>query len=228
MSLRAEFDATSPDLILGPTLQAMPSVELTIERQYALDSVRPITFCWARCSDRDRLEEALAADRTVAEYRLLDRTPEQTLVRIQHSETGGLSAYQQWVSVGGQLLECRGTDGTWSFTMRFPDQEAFTRYHEFLEDNDVEFDLHRLAAGAEVEPPQPASETLTESQREALVLAFEYGFFSVPRETELSAVAAAFGISEQAVSERLRRGQARLIEEYVLPNSTALEPLNQR
>ncbi|OVE85579.1 helix-turn-helix domain-containing protein [Natronolimnobius baerhuensis] len=228
MSLRAEFDVTSPDLILGPTLQAMPSVELTIERQYALDPARPITFCWARCSDRDRLEETLAGDQTVAEFQYIDRTPEQTLVRVRHSDTGVISAYRQWVTVGGQLLECRGTDGIWSFTMRFPDQEAFAQYYEFLEDNGVEFDLHRLAAGAEVETPQPASETLTESQREALVLAFEYGFFSVPRETELSAVAAAFNISEQAVSERLRRGQARVIEEYVLPNSTTLESLNQR
>ncbi|NGM67482.1 bacterio-opsin activator [Natronolimnobius sp. AArcel1] len=223
MCLRAEFDVTSPDLVLGPTLQAMPSVELTIERQYALDPAQPITFCWVRCPDRTHLEQLLTTDRTITSFQQLEQTPDQTLYRVRHSDDESLSAYREWVSVGGQLLEGHGSDGRWSMTMRFPDQEAFAQYHAYLEDHGVEFDLHRLATGAEVEPPQAATETLTESQREALILAFEYGFFSVPRETELSAVADAFNISEQAVSERLRRGQARLIEEYVLPAAPGVD-----
>ena len=215
MGLRAEFDATSPDLVLGPTLDAMPSLEVRVERQYALDPAHPIAFCWVRCADLERLERTLAADGTVDAFECVERTAERTLFRIRRSDTDVVPAYRRWVSAGGELLECRGVDGRWEVTMRFPDRESFARYHEFLEGRGVQFDLHRLETGPDVD--RAASETLTESQREALVLAFEYGFFEVPRETGLSEIAAAFGISNQAVSERLRRGQARLIEEYVLP-----------
>lgn len=48
---------------------------------------------------------------------------------------------------------------------------------------------------------------LTPAQREALALAHEMGYFSVPRETTASEVAAALGIGKSAFLERLRRGQ---------------------
>lgn len=215
MGLRAAFDATSSELLLGPTLEAMPSLDVRVERQYALDPAHPIAFCWARCADLERLERTLETDGTVDEFERIERTGERTLFRIRRSDADVIPAYRRWVSAGGELLECRGTDGRWELTMRFPDRESFARYHEFLEGRGVELDLHRLETGPDTD--RSASETLTESQREALVLAFEYGFFEVPRETDLSEIADAFGISNQAVSERLRRGQARLIEEYVLP-----------
>lgn len=213
MGLRAEFEAASPALVLGPTLAAMPSLEVRIERQYALDPAQPIAFCWAHCSDLERLERTLATDETVDEFERLERTSERTLFRIRRSDSGVVPAYRRWVAAGGELLSCRGTDGRWDVTMRFPDRESFAHYHEFLEGHGVEFELNRLETGVEADR---ATETLTDSQREALALAFEYGFFEVPRESELSEVADTFGISTQAVSERLRRGQARLIEAYVI------------
>lgn len=214
MSLLAEFEAASPDLVLGQTLEALPSLTLELERQYALDPDRPIAFCWAKCRDYGRLERAFDEDGTVDAYERLTRADEWALYRIRRSDSGVVPAYRQWVSIGGELLGCRGTDGRWEIEMRFPDREAFTRYHEFLERQNVEFALHRLSASdrtGRIEPP----ETLTESQREALVIAHEHGFFEVPRETTLDSIADSLEISNQAVSERLRRGQARLIEEHL-------------
>lgn len=49
---------------------------------------------------------------------------------------------------------------------------------------------------------------VTPAQEEALRLAYEMGYFSVPRETDASAVAAELGIGKSAFLERLRRGQA--------------------
>ncbi len=214
MSLLAEFEATSPDLVLGPTLEAMPSLTVDLERQYALDPARPIAFCWARCGDVDRLERTLADDKTVDSYERITDAEEWTLYRIRRSDSDVICAYRHWVGVGGELLECRGQDGRWEVEMRFPDRDAFTRYHDFLERENVTFELHRLADGTE--PCHLRSrETLTDSQREALVLAHEAGFFEVPRDTTLGSVADSLEISTQAVSERLRRGQARLIEEHL-------------
>ncbi|WP_049921332.1 helix-turn-helix domain-containing protein [Halopiger djelfimassiliensis] len=219
MSLLAEFEAASSALVLGPTLAAMPSLEVDLERQYALDPERPIAFCWIQCRDFEQFERTLDRDETIANFERINRRDEserdRVLYRLQQSDSDVVHAYRQWVSVGGQLLDCRGSDGRWEVEMRFPDRDAFSRYQAFLERENVAFELHRIADGSVGDRPT-GGEVLTESQREALVLAYEGGFFEIPRETKLSAVAETLEISTQSVSERLRRGQAQLIEDQLL------------
>lgn len=216
MSLLAEFEVASPDLALGPTLEAIPSLEIELERQYALEPEQPILFCWIRSPSETDVDGALERDRTIATFDRLERTGERDLYRLKRShtdQTNVIESYQRWVSLGGELLAGQTGDGYWEFEMRFPDRDSFTEYHEFLESHGVEFNLQRISDG---ERARESGKTLTRSQREALTLANEYGFFAVPREATLSDVAGAFDISEQAVSERIRRGQARLIEEYLV------------
>ncbi|SDR17154.1 helix-turn-helix domain-containing protein [Natronobacterium texcoconense] len=220
MALLAEFQAASPRLVLGPTLEAMPSLDVELERQYAIDPAQPIAFCWARCRNFEQFERALSTDRTVAEFEQIDRGDGRSLYRIQRSDSNVVHAYRRWVSVGGELLECRGSNGHWEIEMRFPDRDAFARYHEFLEDEEVEFTLHRLADAEDVPASRRDDRVLTDSQREAIELAFEYGFFEVPRETDLATIAHDLGVSSQAVSERLRRGQARLVEEQLFGSTS--------
>ena len=47
---------------------------------------------------------------------------------------------------------------------------------------------------------------------EALVLAVERGYYDIPRQCTTAQLAAVLGVSDQAVSERLRRGIATLVE----------------
>ncbi|AGB30861.1 Bacterio-opsin activator HTH domain protein [Natrinema pellirubrum DSM 15624] len=215
MSLHVAFEASSPSLVLGPTLDALPSLEVALERQYALDPARPIAFCWTRCRNRKRLERALAADPTVARFDRIASGDDRDRYRLQRSETNVVGAYRQWVAAGGELLECRGADGRWNVEMRFPDRTSFGRYHDFLVDEGVSVELRRLAE-TDARSRRAGDPTLTDRQREALALAHERGFFEVPRETDLAEIAAQLEISNQAVSERLRRGQARLVESHVV------------
>ncbi|WP_435551631.1 helix-turn-helix domain-containing protein [Natrinema sp. CGMCC1.2065] len=215
MSLHVAFEASSPSLVLAPTFDALPSLEVDLERQYALDPDRPIAFCWLRCRDRDWLERALAADPTVARFDRIAGGDGRDLYRLQRSETNVVGAYRQWVAAGGELLECRGTDGRWNVEMRFPDRASFGRYHDFLVDEGVSVELRRLAE-TDARSRRAGDPTLTDRQREALSLAHERGFFEVPRETDLAEIASQLEISNQAVSERLRRGQARLVESHVV------------
>ena len=214
MSLLAAFEASSPALVLGPTLEALPSVDVELERQYALDPARPIVFCWIRYRDHERVDRALADDPTVAAFDRIGGVDGRSLYRLHRSETNVVEAYRQWVGAGGELLDCRGSDGSWDVEMRFPDRDSFGRYHDFLADEGVALELHRLADGDERHGGSESA--VTDAQREALVLAHERGFFEVPRETRLSEIADQLGISTQAVSERLRRGQAQLIERELL------------
>jgi len=56
---------------------------------------------------------------------------------------------------------------------------------------------------------------LTDEQLEALVVAHEMGYFTVPRETTQADVAAELDISPASLSERLKRGQERLVERHL-------------
>lgn len=56
-------------------------------------------------------------------------------------------------------------------------------------------------------------DVLTDKQREMMQTASDMGYFEVPREVGLAAVADEIGISSQAASERLRRGQHKLFGE---------------
>lgn len=56
-------------------------------------------------------------------------------------------------------------------------------------------------------------DSLTAKQREMMIAAAEMGYFEVPRQVGLESVASEIGISSQAASERLRRGQHRLFGE---------------
>lgn len=213
MGLLAEYEVGSSELALGPTMEALPGAEIHVDSVYALDPDRPIGFYWIEADDREDLEAALERDRTVESFERVETANGATLYRLVSSEETVVPTYREWVSLGGQLLRCRGSAERWDVVMRFPDRERFGEYHSLLADENVEFELHRLSDGAA--PDREITDPLTDRQREALEIAYEAGFFDVPRRATLSELAAELEISDQAVSERLRRGQTRLLEEYL-------------
>jgi hypothetical protein len=78
-----------------------------------------------------------------------------------------------------------------------------------LRDRGFSFDLVRLH---EMSYTQTGSQFgLTPKQHEALVTAWQMGFFELPRETSMEAVADELGIRPQSLSDRLRRAQNTLI-----------------
>ncbi len=52
---------------------------------------------------------------------------------------------------------------------------------------------------------------LSQKQKEALGLAYKYGYYDVPRKVELAALSKKLGISGQAFSERLRTAERKLL-----------------
>ncbi|MFB9809579.1 helix-turn-helix domain-containing protein [Haladaptatus pallidirubidus] len=65
---------------------------------------------------------------------------------------------------------------------------------------------------------------LTESQRTALQLAAERGYYTVPREVTADDLSEEFGISHQALSERLRRAHGNLIQHVLGSRTEKTEP----
>ncbi|MEF8914989.1 helix-turn-helix domain-containing protein [Natronomonas sp.] len=210
MSVIAEY-AVAPDyLALANSIEAVPEATLRIERTYATDPERPIAFIWVPAPDIEAFDSALAADPSVADFERIRDIDGECLYRIQAAAGRAVITYPKWVEVGGERLKAYYDDGWWHARTRYPSREALSEYREYLQDKDVTFRLKRLYDSGHRDGDGP---TLTDEQRETLELAYERGYFEVPRSISTSELADELGVSNQAVSERLRRASARLVED---------------
>lgn len=75
----------------------------------------------------------------------------------------------------------------------------------------TDVEVVRVADGSEEDVPVRGPR-LTTAQREAIEVAYDAGFFEVPRETGLAELAEALGRSPSSLSELLRRGVGALVE----------------
>ncbi|WP_255148648.1 helix-turn-helix domain-containing protein [Halorarius halobius] len=207
MSIIVGYAVRSGALVLAETL-AQVDATLEIERTVATDPDHPTMFLWVE-GGVDAFDAAARDDPTVTNLEVLSEVDGQRLYSMQITEATEIVLYPAWADLGAERLQAYHADGWWHARSRFPDRASFATYREFLENHGVEFRLKHLHQGTKT-TGEPAH--LTPQQRETLRLAYERGYFEIPRAVTTAELAAALDISDQAVSERLRRGYARLIE----------------
>jgi predicted DNA binding protein len=117
------------------------------------------------------------------------------------------------ISRNSSIIEgIRVTSDGWVQRRRFADREEFADYRESWREAGGSVSVRRVTDTEAFEDP---SETVTHPQREALRTAYEMGYFAVPRKASLADVADELDVSKTSVSERLRRGHARIVESYL-------------
>ena len=94
--------------------------------------------------------------------------------------------------------------------MRFPDRDGLIAYRERCEREGSSFRL--VALRCTNTGPETTNGRLTSAQRTLLAAAVEGGYFEIPREITMAEIAEQLGISDQAASERLRRGLSTVLE----------------
>lgn len=209
MSVIAEFTLAPEKLSFASAFAAALSVELEVERQYGMQSAMPVVFCWARGEDLDAFETGLADDETVTDINHIGDSGRRRLYRMRLTRAAPVVTYDMWIEQGAARLEMQYADGRWHSRMRFPDRETLRAFRTFCTDHELDFELDRLY---DTDPERgPSQDRLTTCQRETLRLAHERGYFEIPREATLADLADELDISNQAASERLRRGCARLV-----------------
>ncbi len=111
--------------------------------------------------------------------------------------------FQGILDLKGQLLSATGTATTWEFEVRFHSHEALGEFQEYCTNAHI-----RLEVGRIYNPVRPGTGMwygVTRPQRETLMRAVQGGYYSIPRQMSTQDLADEFGISDQAVTERLRR-----------------------
>jgi hypothetical protein len=219
MGLIAEFDIGCEALPLADVAARLPDATLTLDLQYNHGN-RPMFLVTIQNSERAASEAALTDAYDVQTWTLVGQAGDtrryQALPALsleaqlgEHiDDLQGLEALATADAIIERIIVMR--DG-WRQTGWFADRDTFSRFSSFWQQN-ASFQLHRLTLDGESEPP---GNGLTDRQHEALRIAYELGYFEIPRGASLEDIAAELDIAPSSVSERLRRAQTQLIEETV-------------
>jgi predicted DNA binding protein len=207
MSLFGGFLVPAEQFALHDTLREFPETIIEIERVVATDELVTPYF-WMTGIDVDVFEDAATSDPSVERLKRLDSFEKGTLYRADWADHSEILV-TMYTEIGTTILEATGRAEQWELRIRFDDHDHLTRFRDHFRENDLPFTLTELH---EVTYPRaPGQYGLTEKQEEALVTAWDMGYFETPREVTLSEIARELGISEQALSNRLRRGYDSLI-----------------
>lgn len=212
----AEVHVSHPEFVLGPTLRAVPDVNIRRESQpVPTDGSNTLLLFFTAAGNFEGFDEALAEDSTVTDVRLLAELPDKRVYRVRLTDRSKLPTYKL-AELGIYLFEISPADEGWLLHVLLPDLDALTAFREYCDAEDISFRVKAM-----YQNDQAATRGgfgLTDGQREALLMAFERGYFSDPREITLQELAAETGISSTAFGRRLRRASEQLIEATVVSN----------
>lgn len=210
MASVAEFAIPAEAFPLGRLFAEFPDVALELERVVPTNDAL-IPYVWVRGAsptEEERIETAASSHTDVKAITLVDEVDGEYLLRVvwipEHE--GVLRAITE---TDVTLISGTGFGDTWTIEVRSDTQEGISTFQQYCRDHDILAELtalHSLAArrsGAEF--------NLTDAQREALRLAYDRGYYQIPRESSLDELAAELGITGQSFGSRLQRGTHRLI-----------------
>jgi predicted DNA binding protein len=200
----AEVELPTEEFALAETFEAAPDVTFELVRVVAHDESTAIPSPWAMCGNIDALE----ADPTIEDVELLARF------------NGEYSFKTRWVyeirvlvhvltEGEATILDTRGRGDGWSFRF-FPNRDALSDTNAFSESTDLPA---RVTATYEMDETRRGRFGLAENQCLTLVAALDRGYYAIPRTVDVGGLAEEFGVSRQAVVERLRRGHRTMIKD---------------
>lgn len=206
MSTIAQVSLPAREFALGATLEEAPRIEFDIEQVVAHSSDHVFPFVWAIGDDLTELDDLLRDDPDVHDFELLAELEDRRLYRMDWVAHIRLLV-RIVLEEEATILDAYGRDEQWMLRVLFSDHDVLSRTREFCERNGIPFDVKAVYTLSE---GRQRMFGLTQEQYEALVVATERGYYDIPRATDADSLAAELGITPQALSERLRRGQATL------------------
>lgn len=181
--------------------------------QEPLESLVPssrsiIPYLWARGKKLDDRELSVRSHSAIGDIRVIDEIDTAYLVRVTWNPNQN-SVLEVLTQTDVTLLAGYGTEEDWTFEVRGDDHKAISAFQQACRDCDIPITLTNLYALSSRESSDEFD--LTDTQREALVLAYERGYFRSPRQASLEEIARELGITGQSLGSQIRRGTHRLI-----------------
>jgi predicted DNA binding protein len=211
--IKAVVRVQHPDIVLSQTVDHDRSSTVKSVSEAGTDPTSGKFFYHIESSDFSQFEDGLRNDSTVAEFERVSETRDEKAI-YSFEYTDEAKVLSPVVSAAnGVILDMENDGSAWILTVWIPERTELVHLWEYAQENDVDIELLRVNEYASLGTTDAG---LTDSQRDALLVALETGYFEEPRDATLGDVAADLDISQPAASGLLRRGIKRLIVSSLL------------
>lgn len=214
MSVIAELSIPSDAFELGQILHVEAPVRVTLETMVPLGG-RPTPFVRVQNDTRRSFQRSISQHRAVININEVNTHNDETLYTLEWTPSEN-TLFEQILDMDVALLSATGGAETWQFELRFPSHDGLSEFQDYYLDQDIDVTVQRI-----YNPTRPDAGPwygLTPPQRVTLARAVETGYYSLPREISTVELADQFDISDQAATERLRRGITTLVTNTLLAN----------
>ena len=215
MSVIAELQIAGSEFALGRTLEAVSGTAIELENMVPMGE-SPVPFFWVHDSNREEIETNLSNQETVQKLTEIDNLDGRTLYALEWTIDQD-ELFRGIQEQNAQVLGATGTIVDWEFELRFPTRNALSEFHANCKEAGIPLTINRIYRSSDAESSTRYG--LTDVQYDTLLQALKQGYFNIPREIETTELATQYGISDQAVTERLRRGMTNVFTHiFVLPD----------
>lgn len=217
MPIITEVCFAHPNGALADTLSQLPDFTVSVIQESSTDPERDRYFMRFDGGQGPEIDDILAADSTVRSVEPLSGFEDQLVWGVTFARSTELMA-PRVTDEDGFVLEARSTPSVagglpgWRERWLLPDREALHAIWEGAGEDGFEFEVLNFHRQGGAEGEYDAMTELTDKQREALVAAYEQGYFADPRQTSLAELAETLDLSPTAVADRIRRGMKATIE----------------
>ncbi|MFC6862250.1 helix-turn-helix domain-containing protein [Halomicroarcula sp. GCM10025817] len=208
MSVIAQVRIPASSFELGRVLEMQGETTIELETLVPLGE-RAVPFFTVFEESREAFEENVRDHPSVQSIKIVTKHDDRTLYALKWTVSRDL-LFEGLKKSRAQLLRGTGMASTWEFELRFRDHEGLSEFQEYCSDAHIPLEVGRI-----YNPTRPGSGPwygLTPTQRNTLKTAVEGGYYSIPRKMSTQDLADTFDISDQAVTERLRRAIVTLVD----------------
>jgi len=206
--IKAVVRVEHPDIVLTETVNHDRSAKVKSVSEAGTDPTSGKFFYRIESSDFSQFEDGLRSDDTVGEFeRVIETRDEEAIYSFEYTDEAKILS-SVISTANGVTLEMENEGRAWTFTIWVPERTNLSHLWDYAQQHHIDIDLLRVN---EYDSLGTKDAGLTDSQREALLVALETGYFEEPRNATLSEVAVELGISQPAASGLLRRGTRRLV-----------------
>lgn len=212
MSVIAEFRVPAADFEIGRILSLDEGMTAALELAEPI-GLASVPYLWLEGAGHQRVVDRLKANGQVDGVFELDRRAEGHLYAVDWDPVED-PVFRYMADERGQLLRAIGRRPSWELAVRFPSHDALDAFQGACHEDRISVRTDRL-----YNPTRPEAGPwfgVTDRQRAALELAVDRGYYDIPRRITTVELANDLGISDQAVTERLRRGIGTLVRNSLL------------
>lgn len=208
----AKLELPADEFALRSTLETIEGIEFEIERVVAYESGRIMPLVWVTRADLEAVDEALEDDPSVEDLELLSDLGDERLYQMEWIEQID-TLIEILVEENGTVIAAYGTEDGWNLRVIFPDRDSLSRTYDHCTERGLSMEVVSVY---ELDEGRQGRFGLTDDQQDVLTVAFDRGYYAIPRETTLSELADDLDASHQALSERMRRAHRNVVKNTVI------------